>query len=403
MTPPWPFGLAPPRPHRLAQRAQALASLPRRDALHRGRVRRDRALRGIPRRPRCHAAGWYVHRGMMGHVIIEKGGASSSEGRRTLGVRAAPPRTGVHRRRSCGTTPTSSTARARPAVRRARQHRACRSDVRRLGPGRSRGAGGAARLGVERHRRACRCTRPGMTPSSWATAWAPCSTARDPRRRRALRSDGKPTGERRPDGLPPAARPAVVDHRNRSAERRRARSVGLFDAGLKDIDNRFLHLPLALAQRLADTEAVTMYAVLLRDERLCRPSSSRLRGGRPRRRSRPRGRALERAPHLRAVSPDRQHPRDLPQPGRDDRGHHRGHVRAHDHAEGGQRARPRNRDTEEPRVPASPYAGALHGGIHPAGAGVVGRRPARHLGPDAAHQRRGRSATTPGWPRPRSR
>lgn len=41
--------------------------------------------------------------------------------------------------------------------------------------------------------------------------------------------------------------------------------VGLFDAGLKDVDGKFLHLPLEGAQRLADTEAVSMYAILLRD------------------------------------------------------------------------------------------------------------------------------------------
>lgn len=41
--------------------------------------------------------------------------------------------------------------------------------------------------------------------------------------------------------------------------------VGFFDAGLKELDGRFLHLPLPLAQRLLDTERVTYYAVRLRD------------------------------------------------------------------------------------------------------------------------------------------
>jgi putative ABC transport system permease protein len=39
--------------------------------------------------------------------------------------------------------------------------------------------------------------------------------------------------------------------------------VGTFDAGLKEMDDRFVHLPLPLAQRLLDTEAVTFYSVAL--------------------------------------------------------------------------------------------------------------------------------------------
>jgi putative ABC transport system permease protein len=39
--------------------------------------------------------------------------------------------------------------------------------------------------------------------------------------------------------------------------------VGVFDAGLKEMDDRFVHLPLPLAQRLLDTEAVTFYTVAL--------------------------------------------------------------------------------------------------------------------------------------------
>jgi putative ABC transport system permease protein len=39
--------------------------------------------------------------------------------------------------------------------------------------------------------------------------------------------------------------------------------VGVFDAGLKEMDDRFVHLPIDVAQRLIDTEAVTFYSVAL--------------------------------------------------------------------------------------------------------------------------------------------
>lgn len=43
--------------------------------------------------------------------------------------------------------------------------------------------------------------------------------------------------------------------------------VGFFDAGLKELDAKFVSLPLPLAQRLLDTTAVSFYSVALRDER----------------------------------------------------------------------------------------------------------------------------------------
>jgi putative ABC transport system permease protein len=82
----------------------------------------------------------------------------------------------------------------------------------------------------------------------------------------ALGPTGRPTGERRP----------VTCRRTRVELSSTTESgqlnvidpgvVGLFDAGLKDVDNKFVHLPLDAAQRLADTDAVTMYAVALRNE-----------------------------------------------------------------------------------------------------------------------------------------
>jgi putative ABC transport system permease protein len=52
--------------------------------------------------------------------------------------------------------------------------------------------------------------------------------------------------------------------------------VGLFDGGMADIDSRWVHMPLPLAQRLADTDAVTMYVVLLHDGRRAAAFASEL-------------------------------------------------------------------------------------------------------------------------------
>ena len=43
--------------------------------------------------------------------------------------------------------------------------------------------------------------------------------------------------------------------------------VGFFDAGLKELDARFVTVPLPLAQRLLDTSAVSFYSIALHDER----------------------------------------------------------------------------------------------------------------------------------------
>jgi putative ABC transport system permease protein len=43
--------------------------------------------------------------------------------------------------------------------------------------------------------------------------------------------------------------------------------AGTFDAGLKDMDAKFVHLPLALGQRLLDTDVVSFYSVTLKDPR----------------------------------------------------------------------------------------------------------------------------------------
>ena len=43
--------------------------------------------------------------------------------------------------------------------------------------------------------------------------------------------------------------------------------VGFFDAGLKELDAKFLSVPLPVAQRLLDTSLVSFYSIALHDER----------------------------------------------------------------------------------------------------------------------------------------
>jgi putative ABC transport system permease protein len=52
--------------------------------------------------------------------------------------------------------------------------------------------------------------------------------------------------------------------------------AGIFDGGLKELDARFVLMPMALAQRLLDTDGVTFYAVDLADKRQGRAFARRL-------------------------------------------------------------------------------------------------------------------------------
>jgi putative ABC transport system permease protein len=52
--------------------------------------------------------------------------------------------------------------------------------------------------------------------------------------------------------------------------------VGTFDAGLKDMDAKFVHLPLALGQRLLDTDLVSFNSVTLKDARNIDPFVAQL-------------------------------------------------------------------------------------------------------------------------------
>ncbi len=211
---------------------------------------------------------WYVHRGMMGHVIIERRGASGSAGREDpwrhalhrddqafidgfLGERSADVAMRVRLLQLGGLASTG------------------RSGVMFVGWGLDVAEGAQLRrdwtwnvtAGVPLHKAPPNAVIVGNGLGGLLDCAGPLPST-------AIGRDGKPTGEQRPitcrqprlqlSSTTEGGQLNVID----------PEIVGLFDAGLKDIDNRFLHLPLDLAQRLADTEAVTMYAVLLRDERL---------------------------------------------------------------------------------------------------------------------------------------
>jgi putative ABC transport system permease protein len=208
---------------------------------------------------------WYVHRGMTGHVIVEQRGAFESEGRQDPWKYALDP---------SEQTVVDDFLRERSA------DVAARMRVLQLGGLASTGQAGVVFVawgidvleGVEVRR-------------GWAwnvTAGQPLHEAGSdvvivgnglgallgctgPSPESAIGRDGHPTGERRPMTC---ARDVVqlsstTEHGQLNVID--PRIVGLFDGGMKEIDNRWIHLPLPLAQQLADTDAVTMYVVLLND------------------------------------------------------------------------------------------------------------------------------------------
>jgi putative ABC transport system permease protein len=77
--------------------------------------------------------------------------------------------------------------------------------------------------------------------------------------------DGWPTGVRRPITCRQPGLQLTATTESGQLNAIDPTIVGAFDAGLKEIDARFVHLPLALGQRLLDTRAVSFYSVTLRD------------------------------------------------------------------------------------------------------------------------------------------
>lgn len=81
----------------------------------------------------------------------------------------------------------------------------------------------------------------------------------------ALGDDGRPVPEARPFECRSPRVQLTATTESGQLNAIEPEIVGFFDAGLKELDGRFLHLPLPLAQRLLDTERVTYYSVLLHD------------------------------------------------------------------------------------------------------------------------------------------
>lgn len=210
---------------------------------------------------------WYVHRGMTGHVIVEQRGASGSEGRQNPWKYALDPG-------------------EQAAIDAFLQERAAgvasRMRVLQLGGLASTGRSGVVFVGW-----GLDVAESTEVRGDWAwnvTAGLPLHEADEnavilgnglgallgcsgPSPETAIGRNGKPTGALRPMecGQARVQLSSTTEHGQLNVVD--PTIVGLFDGGMKDVDNRFVHLPLPLAQRLADTDAVTMYVVLLRDAR----------------------------------------------------------------------------------------------------------------------------------------
>lgn len=210
---------------------------------------------------------WYIERGMTGHVIVEQRGRSTSEARTDPWQHTLDP----------------AEQAAVDAFLAERAHDvAAYARVLFVGglasTGRSGVVFGAWGLDI-----------PGSTAvrGEWAwnvTAGIPLHEADEnsvivgnglgallgctgPSPESALGRHGKPTGERRPMDCEQRRVQLSATTEHGQLNIIDPTIVGLFDGGMKEVDNRWIHMPLALAQRLADTEVVSMYVVLLRDER----------------------------------------------------------------------------------------------------------------------------------------
>lgn len=219
---------------------------------------------------------WYVHRGMTGHVIVQRQGASGSEGRQDPWLYTLDPDAQRAVDEFLGARGTEVATRMR---------------VLQLGGLASTGQAGVVFVGWGLDVAEGRALR-----GDWAwnvSAGLPLHRADEnsvilgtglgallgctgPPPETAIGRNGKPTGERRPMDCGQTRLQLSSTTQHGQLNVIDPTIVGLFDAGMKDVDNKFVHLPLALAQRLADTEAVSMYVVLLREPHSTRQFAAKL-------------------------------------------------------------------------------------------------------------------------------
>lgn len=210
-------------------------------------------------------AQWYVQRSMMGHVMVEKRGASETTGRDS-------------------TFDFALDAADQAAVSRFLDERAGQVDASMralaLGGLASNGRSGLIFVGWAYDAEGAARLR---GPWAWnVTAGVPLQDAADdsvlvghtfaglldcevPDAEGTVTREGWPTGERRPIACRQPRLQLTATTEAGQLNAIEPTIVGAFDAGLKDMDARFVHLPLPLGQRLLDTEAVTFFSVTLRD------------------------------------------------------------------------------------------------------------------------------------------
>jgi putative ABC transport system permease protein len=211
-------------------------------------------------------ADWYVHRFMLGHVVVEKRGASGSAAREN------PAKYWMHEEEQAFVEGFLRDRESEVAVRvRFLQLSGLastgRSGVMFVGWGYDAEQGASLR---RRWRWNATSGRPlhegqegGAMVGNGLAALLDC-TVTPPER--ALDRQGFPISEVRPlscrqprlqlTGTTESGQLNVVD----------PPIVGTFDSGLQDLDTRWVHVPMAVGQRLLDTRAVSFYAVLLEDE-----------------------------------------------------------------------------------------------------------------------------------------
>ncbi len=210
-------------------------------------------------------ANWYVQRSMMGHVIVEEAGASRSSRESAF----------EHAMHEGSQRFTDEFIAAHPDVVRARARVLTLSGLA------STGKTGVMFVGWGYDVEGAAAVR-----GAWAwntTAGVPLQEAQadsvivgnglaglldctGPPAAAAVGADGTPIRADRPFSCRNTRLQLTASTETGQLNVVEPTIVGFFDAGLKELDAKFVSVPLPIAQRLLDTSAVSFYSIALRDE-----------------------------------------------------------------------------------------------------------------------------------------